>query len=360
MKGLVLSAFLVGTSLTGNSGVPAYTDHGLMSYPAAYNHNLQTMDTSTWQIKLQQDMDALQSLLASADPDWNKVQQTLDQIAQDLDSLPRLAVGERYVKHAGIRHLPKTHPTEKQITGVGGIQIAAGDFRITSKHMALANQIIKEVSLPVLKQTLGNLPQMGTHVVLFSSSASYANALQLAGVPDDQISSIVSETGGLTIGSDVWIPLYNLQNTADLANVLTHELTHVVLNQKGVGDQLPTWINEGIAWYNGLMALGTVDPQEVQTESQLYNQQIQQVVANGELLPLSASEQDILQASYNVEWEDYLAVERLINQYGVSTFQAFLQGISKQGVDASFQRHFHVTRADYEQKWMQSVQSEIK
>jgi hypothetical protein len=162
------------------------------------------------------------------------------------------------------------------------------------------------------------------------------------------IRNIVSQTGGVTVGSDVWIPLYALQDESDLANVLTHELTHVVLNQMGIGDQLPTWINEGVAWLNGREAQSRIAPDKVAAEDEAFAQQIRQAAAAGKLVPLSAGEEEILRAPYNVEWEDYLAVRQLIQQGGPASFQAFLRDAVKYGVDKSFALHYHTTLDQYE------------
>jgi hypothetical protein len=149
-----------------------------------------------------------------------------------------------------------------------------------------------------------------------------------------------------------------LQDQSDLANVLTHELTHVVLNQKGIGDSLPTWINEGIAWHDGLLAQSQVSPQKTQQLTAKLNQQIHQVAQQQQLLQLSASENDILSANYNVEWEDYLAVQNLLNTYGNQAFLSFLNGISQNGVDASFQQTYNMSRANYEASFYQTLAQE--
>jgi len=67
----------------------------------------------------------------------------------------------------------------------------------------------------------------------------------------------------------MWIRLYNLHGKADLANVLTHELTHVAFNQAGIGYKLPLWLNEGTSWYTGLAAQESVNPAETKLEVSL-------------------------------------------------------------------------------------------
>lgn len=228
-----------------------------------------------------------------------------------------------------------------------GVTVSNGDRGVSARAVREAANTIEQVSVPLLTKDVGQAPS-GAQVVLFSTRAAYGKALLQAGLSSDEAAAVVQQTGGITIGTSVWIPLYNLQDSAELTNVLTHELTHVVYNELGIGDRLPTWLDEGAAWREGLAAEAAVNPREAQALAQAYNAQLQDAAAQQMLLPLSANEQDILGADYNVEWQDYLAVQQLVDQYGESKFRAFLDGVPSQGADASFQAAYGISLSDYE------------
>ncbi|MCL6517809.1 hypothetical protein [Alicyclobacillus sp.] len=237
----------------------------------------------------------------------------------------------------------------------GAVRLEAGDARVSQAVLRSAAGVVQSLSTGVVRQVTGaSLKQ--AQVVLFSSPQTYRRALERAGVDAGEIDSIVQQTGGLTVGDTVWIPLYNLQDEADLANVLTHELTHVALNQLGIGDHLPTWVNEGTAWLAGMTAEQKVSPREASAQAAALDEQLREAASDGDLVPLAASESDILQAPYNVEWEDYRAVQALVSKDGLAAWKAFLQGIPAHGVDGSFTRVYGVSIHQYEQEFVDALQ----
>jgi hypothetical protein len=330
------------------------------------NAQANTPDSSASDIqqKLSQDLQSLQGIFNNGRQHAHLTQQQIDQINQQLNQQLNTLMGQakQFNQHAimhklshriGLHKLPRQGDYGTQ-NAKDGVQVDAGDRKVSQSTLQAASQIVQQVSLPILKTNVG-LPSGSTKLVLFSSKQSYAAALGQAGVPRDQLNAIVSNTGGLTIGSDIWIPLYNLQDKSDLANVLTHELTHVVLNQKGIGDTIPTWVNEGMAWHDGMQALDQVDSNKAKQESSALTQQVQDAKQNGHLLPLTASEDDILNADYNVEWTDYLAIQNLISQQGPEKMDAFLNGIAKEGVDSSFQATYNEPITQYENDFINKL-----
>ncbi|HZW82451.1 MAG TPA: hypothetical protein VFF14_03375 [Candidatus Deferrimicrobium sp.] len=235
------------------------------------------------------------------------------------------------------------------------ITIAAGDKGVTLKTIQSALSIINTLSLPILQDNINLTPSKDVDIVLFSSKTSYANSLQKAGVDTKLIPALVANSGGVTVGADIWIPLYALQDKAELANVLTHELTHVVFNQIGIGENLPTWINEGTAWYDGLAAQAKVNSSETKLDMASLQNEVLAAGKSGKLYPLSANEPDIINAPYNVEYEDYLAVNYLIKNYGKATFQQFLQECENQSVNSAFQGNFGMGMKSFENSVYQSL-----
>lgn len=306
---------------------------------------------------LQNAIATAQSLLQTA------VQEAQQQLQQAGIPVPSVTVSQsqdgtqiievRIDRRWGIHRLPAVPPQAEQ--SAGPVKVQAGDRGVSAATLQRAVTTIQQVSLPVLSSNLN--ARLGTAtVVLFSTPSAYANALRQAGLPASEISQIVRKTGGLTVGTEVWVPLYALQGHAELANVVTHELTHVWLNQQGLGDKLPTWINEGIAWYSGMTAEAQVSRVEAEALAQAYDGQLRAAAANGQLLPLSASESDILKANYNVEWEDYRAVQALVQAHGNAALRSFLSASRNEAVSTAFAQAFGISESTFEQQFLQSLE----
>jgi hypothetical protein len=230
------------------------------------------------------------------------------------------------------------------------ITLAAGDTGIDEKALKNDSAIINEISLPILKSKLNLVPVNKVSIILYSTPEYYGQALIRAGISPSEIPAIVQSTGGLTVNSSIWIPLYNLNGKGDLTNALTHELTHVALNQAGISGKLPLWLNEGTAWFTGLAANEVVNPTQAKIQSVAIKQSVEKLAKKGELLPLNSLEQKN-QISYNLEAEGYLATEALIKKYGLETFKEFLNQTSHQDVNRSFSSNFKISINDYEKSF---------
>ncbi|EGW36814.1 peptidase MA family metallohydrolase [Desulfosporosinus sp. OT] len=259
------------------------------------------------------------------------------------------------------KELPNTQTT-LSLSADSNITLKAGDNRVTNNLLSSAVKIINQTSLSILSKYAGSTPTQAVNIILFSSPQTYGNALIQAGIPADDIAAYTANTGGITIGSNIWIPLYNLKDISQLANVMTHELTHVTFNQIGSGDKLPTWINEGAAWRDGLLAEQQLDSLATSLEMLTEQRGVLQAVTSGQLLPLTATEQDILNANYNVEYEDFMAVESLVKQYGADKFIAFLDAAksNQQDADEAFQTTYKIRMVDFQNTFLKSLQSEAK
>ncbi|WP_407308094.1 hypothetical protein [Desulfosporosinus sp. SB140] len=251
-----------------------------------------------------------------------------------------------------LRSLPTTQKGQEVSTN---IYIGAGDSAVPSASLTKANQIIKDISLPTINTVVGLSPTKTINIVLFSSPRTYANSLNKAGIDPNSIQSIVADTGGLTVDTSIWIPLYNLEDNSDLANVLSHELFHACLSSQGYGDQLPTWLNEGTAWRIGLMAMQKVNSQKASYEMAYYETDVRNAAKTGILLPLTASENDILNAQYNVEYEDFMAVEHLVKQYGTSTYKTFIQNLKTKNVNTDFKNTFNTAIDNFQNSFIKSL-----
>jgi hypothetical protein len=264
--------------------------------------------------------------------------------------------------------LQGTNTTSKSVDPKDLLLVKAGDSNITEQKVQEIEQIVRSYSYPTLQKAISQPYQHPVEIWLYSTAPTYRQALQSSGVNSEQAGLMSQETGGIAQGNQILIPLYQTNTRPELVNILTHEMTHVALNQLGIGNTLPTWINEGLAWQEGLTAEQQVDPKRVAMEQMQMQQSIRQAYQRGELLSLSSDEQAILNAKYNVEAEDYLAVVYLEKQYGVNSFNQFLNAlhndslpawIPSQNSDSStyrtFENVFHVSFETFEQKFMNSL-----
>ena len=268
------------------------------------------------------------------------------------DPTVRHGQGERIAQ--GLRGLPSIQITTGQIV-VKNVSISAGDRAVSSMRLTKASQIIKDISLPTLSSLVGLSPAKNIQVVLFSSSKTYANALREAGIDPKSIPLLVANTGGLTVGTTIWIPLFNLKDNSDFANSLSHELFHACASSQGYDAQLPIWMNEGTAWRIGLMAMKQINPQKTALEMDSLEVGVRNAAKNGTLLPLTTSEDGILSAKYNVEYEDFMAVEQLVKKYGTSTYKNFITNLKYENVRKDFQNTFNTTIDNYQSSFIKSL-----
>lgn len=214
--------------------------------------------------------------------------------------------------------------------------------------------LVTHVSVPIVSANTGR-GITHTSFVLYPTASLYASATSK--YFGSNAATAAADTGGFTVRSTVAIPIYKYQSTAALVNTTTHELTHAVLNNAGIGQKLPTWMNEGFAWYNGMQAERQLDPSAVSMLTKQLRMQLETARQKSRLLPLDAPVAQIIQMNqvYNVEFVDYLAVNHLITQYGIHNFRHFLNDIRIYGVNLSFILNFHTSLGKYESSFLQTL-----
>ncbi|HVJ48807.1 hypothetical protein [Desulfitobacterium sp.] len=329
----------------------------LLLYLIAYTYSPQVqtgMKTLFQSEPVQQTVTKVENYIATQG--WDQVwQNTLGTILQVVSGIssdnPTLEKSMRLLeKHLQIQlnSLPSVNPSSLKEQVSPKLTLYAGDTGVTVDTLKSASSLITTYSLPIIQNSINLNPNRLTEIVFYSNPQMYGDALLRAGISTQEISAIVSQTGGITVNSSIWIPLFNLQGKADLANVLTHELTHVAFNQAGIGAQLPLWFNEGTCWHNGLAAQQKISPAQTKLEIKALTTSLKKTAQSGGLLPLSKIDQGLLSAPYNVEFQGYLATEHLISQHGLDHLQAFLNQVQLYGVQQSFLQNFGQTLSDFE------------
>ncbi|MCL6547338.1 MAG: hypothetical protein K6T30_00340 [Alicyclobacillus sp.] len=241
----------------------------------------------------------------------------------------------------------------KLIVSGSGSQTSAGVNQVrtllTQYHLAdlVSHNLHMQASQPV-------------HVYVAQTAQGYARELQTIGISKGQAQSLSEDTGGFTQGNTVIVALYQNQRIPDLANTLAHELTHAVLNQN-VG-RLPSWINEGLAVFNGMAGQSAVqDPVAYAGYARQMAESVLDAAADGDLVPLADDEAQVLSgnASYDLELQDWLAVAYLIRHHGYAAFTDYFRRL-RFGVpsSAAFYATFGETPQQYNREftaWLKSL-----
>lgn len=207
------------------------------------------------------------------------------------------------------------------------VKVIADGAGVTTKDVSRVQSLLNAVQSPELIQSTLHLTlQKPVSIELVSNSSEYEKALLKIGVSSTDAQSMSTTTGGFTQNSTVIIPLNQNERNIDLANTLTHELTHAFINQN-VGT-LPSWLNEGIAVYMGMRGQQKVESAiNFAADQRQLAEDILDVAETYSLQPLSGNENLILsgKTSYDYELQDWLAVSYLISHKGISSMNRYLQ-----------------------------------
>ncbi|EDL63843.1 hypothetical protein [Bacillus sp. SG-1] len=258
------------------------------------------------------------------------------------------------------KSLPDISTSLSVRTGNGTIE--AGDRGITSSHVDHTEAFINRVALPAIKKNFAQLahsvPQVNNpsyKVILFSHKNTYRNALVNAGVPTSDINNLVENTGGITDGTKIWIPLYAFNNRAEYAHYLAHEITHTVLHQAGLEAKLPVWLQEGISVYNGFTAHAELDPEGARELVVKLKESLRAHKLSGGVFSLQAGQEELLNAEYNVEALYSMAVNKLIKHRGVEGINKLLINLQSHGIVTSFQSAYGHSIYDFESSFLNRV-----
>ncbi len=137
-------------------------------------------------------------------------------------------------------------------------------------------------------------------------------------------------------------------------NIMAHELTHALLAANyGV---LPSWINEGLAWHQGLSAQLGDSPLPIIRQSLWRQLWLSPMAAaqSGQLYPLLTASS--VATKYNVEAQDNFAVEQLINKGGIEQLLKFIGDIGTVGQRNAFASIYHQSETSF----AASVDAELK
>ncbi len=218
------------------------------------------------------------------------------------------------------------------------VKIEAFGSGVPSSEITHVQNLLNRVnSIQRIREFLGVRMNHTATIVLVKNAADYQTELRQLGVSAGDASSLSEDSNGFTLGSTVVIPLFQNPTDVDLANVLTHELTHVDINQHIAN--IPSWMNEGMAVYMGMNGQKAIEnPVDFASDEKQDAEDILQVVQSNQLVPLTGSEAAILsgQETYDYELQDWLAVCYLIEHYGKSSIQTLVRHLESENPNQAF------------------------
>jgi len=186
-------------------------------------------------------------------------------------------------------------------------------------------------------------------VYVAQDNAGYSRELQAQGITGADLTNVLADSGGLAVDHSIFLPMSRNTTTNDQLNTITHELTHVLLNDTGAGYSIPSWVNEGLAWREGLNAEYENQPKVLWQGMKFeISNAVEGAYAGGTLVPLISDPSQTLAATqtYNVEWQDYLAVDQLIQKFGMGSVRTYLTDLLSKSPGDAFKAAFGETTDD--------------
>jgi hypothetical protein len=241
---------------------------------------------------------------------------------------------------------PEKPSVKKPVTSEAFVQVKTYGTHVSTSSVQLVNRLLNDYHI---ERSVSDSLHLTLHkpvdIYLIGNQSDYASELASLGVSAKQVKQMTSDTGGFTEGSTIMVPMYQNRHDYDLANTLAHEMTHVFLNQNV--DEIPSWMNEGLAVSDGMATQARVQNQVA--FSGYARQMAQSVFAaaiSGTLVPLSDDESKILQEDipYDLELQDWLAVRDLMLTKGSRAFDTYFAQMNEDITDKdAFQSAFGMT-----------------
>ncbi|MDB5083352.1 MAG: hypothetical protein JWN30_238 [Bacilli bacterium] len=255
---------------------------------------------------------------------WDQSTQTASVAApaQDSSQSPGANTGSSVPASGGTsaEPIPKSLYTQDQL-----IKVVAGDPAVTDQMLQHAVDLLNQHRLLANDALDLAVPQRsGITIQLAYSANGYQQLLQANGFTQNEASSTVESSSGVTLGQTIFLPIEGVSDLS-LTRTLAHELVHVLLNQYlgSFVTKLPIWFNEGFAWMEGLKQGYAGDG----AAGGSYSAAILEAIIEDKIagrLP-SLVQDDTHQDNY--ESHGYAAVEWLLDKKGLPTLQRFIQAI---------------------------------
>ncbi|MCX7569503.1 stalk domain-containing protein [Tumebacillus sp. DT12] len=242
------------------------------------------------------------------------------------------------------------------------MRIVGADSAVKDGSSVAVWQLLQQKSvISRLETSLGLTFQEPVWLFLAGNDAGYQAALKNY-AEDPDAADTAQHADGLAVGSKIVLPLHRHLSVEDQVMTVAHELTHVLLNQNG-GDEIPSWIHEGVAWDAGLDVRYAGQPALLRESIEgVMRQDVLKALQNRTYLDLIDSSASKLRAlgtaTYNVESQDYLAVRELVERSGEDALRRYLRQFGA-GAATPFQGAFGMTSLDFKGQFRQGLEAEL-
>lgn len=242
------------------------------------------------------------------------------------------------------------------------VRIVGADTSVTDAQLLETKQLMAGGLLQRVEQEAGLKFKQPVWIFVTNSDKGYEQAIRWYG-EDAQAKMVADESMGVTYGSKVVMPKQRNPLAVEYKSTIAHELIHVLLNQNG-GEELPSWVHEGMAWETGIN-LGYQNEPIVMKKQMLglNRSEVLYAVEMGHYVPLingideQWDEQNA--ATYNIQAQDHMAYRYIIDKYGREAFMSYLTTYMK-GDHAAFSKVLGLTPQQFEQQFYQYLQSELQ
>jgi hypothetical protein len=243
------------------------------------------------------------------------------------------------------------------------VRVIGADPAVVDGQAAELMKMVKDHRLiEQVEQTAGLKFQGPVWVYLANSEPGYVDALRRY-ASGKNAAELAKVAEGLAYDNHVILPMHKNETPEELRMTLTHELLHVLINQNGGALQVPSWINEGLAWRVGIEARYASEPPVMRERMEGWiRKHVLDAYLDGAYQPLIGDPFDKLDAlsgvSYNVELQDYLACKVLLQKYGEDAMRLYLREVAS-GRSGAFVKAFGVTEQEFERQFQAYLQTEL-
>jgi hypothetical protein len=245
------------------------------------------------------------------------------------------------------------------------VEVFNGDGNVSAQKIQQVKRLISDRDI---LDRISEDYQISFHqpigIYLAADKAGYQQLFLNRGLSAEEAAKIAKGSDGMTIGNVIYLPLNEFPEDNALAGVLAHELVHVMFNQYRLKN-MPSWVNEGLAWHTQLKVEQQGQPSVVRegTEMELTHSILKAKEAD-ELIGLIDDYQvtlDKLAAGpdYNIEIQDWVAVEQLIGEYGMDAMLSYVNRI-RESDNQPFQTTFGISPQAFEQQLNARLQTQIQ
>ncbi|TCP57799.1 copper amine oxidase-like protein [Tumebacillus sp. BK434] len=246
------------------------------------------------------------------------------------------------------------------------VRVIGSDAKLVEGQVySVQQEILQKGIVQKVQQMAGYSFNGPVWVYLSNSDAGYKDALiRETGASSTEAAQMASWANGVAYGDTIVLPLHKQESDYGRVRTIAHELSHVLFNQNEV--DLPSWVNEGFAWQASLDIAFENGPQVLRGRQDLLaRDEVLGALNNGAYRPLINGSYSKLvalgEANYNLELQDYLAMQELKAQYGQDKVQAYLKRFAGTGTaDANFRGEFGLSMTEFGDAFRSKLAQELQ